>query len=83
MYLLNINKDVAISAYIVDAYDNYVWHYRLGHIGSNTLNRMIAHNLVLKNSITLTTQNCECCAQAKIIKQPFKSVGIRNIISLI
>ena len=75
MYLLNINKDVAISAYIVDAYDNYVWHYRLGHIGSNTLNRMIAHNLVPKNSIALTTQNCECCAQAKIVKQPFKSVS--------
>ena len=74
MYLLNINKDVAIFAYIIDAYDNYVWHYRLGHIDSNTLNRMIAHNLVLKNSTALTIENCKCCAQVKNIKQSFKSV---------
>ena len=51
------------------------WHYRLGHIDSNTLNRMITHSLVPKNNTTLTTKNCKYCAQAKNIKQPFKFVS--------
>ena len=75
MYLLNLNKDISISTYIIDANDKHVWHYRLGHIGSNSINRMISHDLIPKDCIALSTQNCECCAQAKIVKKPFKSVS--------
>ena len=56
MYLLNLNKDISISTYIVDANDKHVWHYRLGHIGSNSINRMISHDLIPKDSIALSTQ---------------------------
>jgi len=60
MYVLSINKDSCVSAYIVDDVNIY-WHYRLGHIGSNGLDRMISHEYIPKSSYVYTTNNCECC----------------------
>lgn len=65
LYLLSINK-ASNSTYIVDDFN--FWHYRLGHIGSHAMQRMISYNLVPKNSAILPTHTCECCAQSKITK---------------
>jgi hypothetical protein len=73
MYLLSINKVSNDSAYILNDI-NSIWHFRLGHVGSNAMNRMISHNMIPKSSSILTTNTCECCAQSKIVKLPFKSV---------
>jgi len=73
MYVLSMNKVSSASAYIVDDV-NVFWHYRLGHIGSNAMNRMISYNYIPKSSHIYTTNNCECCAQEKITNSPFKLV---------
>ena len=48
------------------------------------MHHMISHDYVPKQSFVLTTNSCECCAQAKIAKGPFKPItGSSSLLELI
>lgn len=75
MYLLNTNKTITSSSYIVEPDSNSLWHFRLGHIDINAMQPMISYDLILESVNMISMYNCECCAESRIVKAPFKSVS--------
>ena len=56
--------------------DLYLWHYRLGHINQNRINKMRGEGLLeVSDSDSLAT--CESCLLGKMIKSPFTRKGER------
>ena len=61
---------------IDDITDAYLWHYRLGHINKNRMNRLAQKGILDKNDYkSLTT--CESCVLGKMTKSPFTEKGKR------
>ncbi|CAL9111731.1 unnamed protein product [Musa textilis] len=73
------NKNVA-SVYIVDSYS--LWHNRLAHIGTSTIERMVKCGLI--NCHFNDLHKCEICVKSKMMKKPFKSIERHtNLLDLI
>ena len=59
-----------------------LWHQRLGHIGLNSMKRMISHGMISCKINDFL--KCEFCVKSKMIKKSFKSVDrSTNLLTLI
>ena len=69
---------------IDDVSDSHLWHYRLGHINKNRMNRLIREE-ILKDNDYESLPTCKSCLLRKITKQPFteKSEWASNVLGLI
>ena len=54
----------------------YLWHFRLGHINKNRINKLIEEGLLLVNDCE-SLPTCESCLVGKMTKSPFKGKGER------
>ena len=55
---------------IVDVMDSYLWHYRLGHINKNRMNRL-AQEEILDRHDYKSLPTCESCLLKKMIRSSF------------
>ena len=53
-----------------DVDDSYLWHYRLGHINKNRINRLTQEG-ILEVSDYESLPTCESCLLGKMTKSPF------------
>ena len=58
---------------ILNVESSSTWHARLGHVNYNLIKRLMRLNLIRKIDIK-HKERCEICVEAKLPKQPFKSV---------
>ena len=88
LYHLHIDVSVNINKQIVNAIGSkrprdrlkqkYLWHFRLGHIGENRINKLEKDGLL--GSLTFESYLvCESCLQEKMVKLPFMQHGERAI----
>ena len=54
----------------------YLWHWRLGHINKNRINRLTQEG-ILKVSDCESLPTCEFCLLGKMTKSPFTGKGER------
>ena len=59
---------------MVDVTDAYLWHYRLGHINKNKMNRL-AQEEILDDNDYESLPTCESCLLEKMIKSSFTKKG--------
>ena len=55
--------------------DIYLWHYRLGHINKNRINRLTQEG-ILEVSDCESLPTYESCLPDKMIKSPFTEKGV-------
>ena len=56
--------------------DIYLWHWRLGHINKNRINRLTQEGILEVSDCELLS-TCESCLLGKMIKSPFTKKGER------
>jgi transposase InsO family protein len=70
-----IIQEQVVVASVQNEYD--IWHQRLGHLNERQLKEMTNYNMVkgMRVPKSLSLSFCEKCAEEKITKRPFKTVG--------
>ena len=68
-----INKSYS-QVFLIDSFD--VWHGRLGHIGIESIKRLMDCDLIPKSRIN--TNKCEICVQVKQARKPYNKNIKRN-----
>ena len=68
----------------IDVMDAYLWHYRLGHIDKNRMNRLDQEKILDKDNYE-SLPTCKSCLLGKMTKSPFTEKGERasNVLDLI
>ena len=54
--------------------DAYLWHYRLGYVNKNRMDRLTKEGILNINDYE-SLSICESCLLGKMIKSPFKEKG--------
>jgi hypothetical protein len=65
----NKNKNV-FSSYLLKSYD--VWHYRLGRVNYNYIQRLIKYELLPRIIFEEKKHKCKICVKSKFTKPFFK-----------
>ena len=67
--LSKINENASSSAYVAVSFD--LWHSRLGHVNTKSLNKLVTSGLIPKCTQP-SDQRCEICVESKYARKPFK-----------
>ncbi|KAI3670367.1 hypothetical protein L1987_87958 [Smallanthus sonchifolius] len=59
-----------------DFNQNYIWHWRIGHISKKRLSKLQSDG-ILESTSSDTREVCKSCLSGKITKAPFTGIGAR------